>query len=362
MSGQRHALILPLRLYYSLSTLLTLGGSCLLSSLLVCFLDHFTGLAQNLSLALTVCSAFTLLLGGIALAWDARRYIRPAEDVSRAAARVANGDFSVRVPVPDRGIAIAEAVSLIEHFNGMSRELEGMARMQKAFIANVSHEFKTPLSSIQGFTEILLDGGLDARDEQSYLALIHKEVQRLARLSENILRLSRLDAQNIVCRHERICVDEQIRRCLILLSEKCADKELLLDIDLEPMSIISDPDLLEQIWLNLIDNAQKYAKPHTSLHITGKMRDAAIYVSIRDEGPGISEEKIPHIWERFYQCEESHKEQGHGLGLSIVHSVVNFLGGTIVCKSTVGCGTEMIVEIPAVNESCKGHIDVTKGV
>ena len=165
-------------------------------------------------------------------------------------------------------------------------------------------------------------------------------------MSENILRLSRLDTQASATRHEPVAVDEQIRRCLILLTEKFADKETALDIQLESMTISSDPDLLEQLWLNLLDNALKYAPPGKPLHICGKVTEGAIVVSIRDEGMGIPLEKQPHIWDRFYQCEESHREHGHGLGLPIVRGVVNILGGSIECHSIVGQGTEMRVTLP----------------
>ena len=244
---RKRRIVLPVRLHFALSTLLTLGASLLLSSVAVYMLARFTGIAQNLPLAHIFCSVLTLLLGGLALAWVAGCYIRPAKAVAHAAGRVAGGDFTVRVPLSEGRIGIVEADTLIEDFNRMVRELEGMERMQKDFMGNVSHEFKTPLSSIMGFTEILMEDSLEARERQEYLGLVHREAQRLSRLSDNILRLSRLDAQNIVARHESIAVDEQIRRCLILLAEKFSDRELALDVRLEHMRIESDPDLLEQI-------------------------------------------------------------------------------------------------------------------
>lgn len=340
-------LVLPVRLHFALTSLLTLGASCVVSGLLVYLLDRMTGMGQNLPLAHILCSVLTVVISGLALAWEAGWYGRPAKAVVEAAGRVAAGDFSVRIPMPNWRIGIAEAHSLIAHFNRMARELEGMERMQKDFMGNVSHEFKTPLSSLIGFAEMLMEGGLDAREQQEYLVLMHREAQRLSRLSENILYLSRLDAQRITTKHVPIAVDEQIRRCLILLAEKLTNTRLSLDIRLEAMSIESDPDLLEQIWLNLLDNALKYAPPDTTLHISGTMAQSSIIVAIRDEGCGIPPEKQPYIWNRFYQCEESHKEHGHGLGLAIVKCVLDVLGGSIACHSAEGQGTEMIVTLPA---------------
>ncbi|MBQ9407615.1 MAG: HAMP domain-containing histidine kinase [Desulfovibrio sp.] len=343
---RRGNIVLPLRLHLALATVLTLTASSLVSLTVLFMLDQITGLGRDLTMAHVLFSALTLLLSGIALAWEAGRYIRPAQAVVDAAARVAAGDFSVRIPLPQWSIGIAEARSLIQNFNCMTQELERMARVEKDFTSNVSHEIKTPLSSIIGFAEILMEDGIGPQERQQYLALMHKEAQRLSRLAENILRLSRLDAQNILTRRECIAVDEQIRRCLILLWEKHAEKNIVLDMQMEQMSIESDPDLLEQLWLNLLENALKYSPAGKTLHVCAKATEESISVSIRDEGQGIPVDKQPYIWERFYQCEESHKEQGHGLGLSIVKSVTQVLGGAIACHSVVGRGTDMRVTLP----------------
>ena len=339
-------IVLPVRLHFALSALLILCLSALLSGLFISLLASFTSIAHNMFLAHLLYSVCTFIVSGLALAWVAGYYLFPAKVVADAAGRVAAGDFSVRIALPNWRIGIAEANSLIIDFNRMAGELAGMARMQKDFMGNVSHEFKTPLSSIIGFTEILLEGNIAPKERQEYLSLVYQEAQRLSRLSENTLRLSKLDAQNIILRQEVIAVDEQIRRCLILLTEKFADKELSLDIQLAPMQIKSDADLLEQIWLNLIDNALKYSPTGSMLHITGKMADSCIIVSIRDEGIGIPKDKQKHIWNRFYQCDESHKAHGHGLGLAIVKCAIDSLGGKIKCLSSVGIGTEMLVTLP----------------
>ena len=337
-------IVMPLRLYHVLSTILILGASCLLSSILVYALGSFSDTLQSMPVAFAVCSVLTMALGSIGLVQDARRYIRPAKDVMAAAARVSAGDFTVQIPMPKWRIGIAEGELLIENFNRMTQELRSMERMQKDFMGSASHEFKTPLSSIIGFTELLMDGGIDEKEQREYLTLVHEEARRLSRLSENILRLSRLDAQAIV-HQELVDVDEQIRRCLILLTEKFSDKEQALDIQLEEIAIRGDADLLEQLWLNLIDNALKYSSSGKTLHIMGKTEKDTVVVNIR-EGIGIPPEKQERIWDRFYQCEESHKEQGHGLGLSIVKRIVELLGGSIECHSKVGQGTEMRVKLP----------------
>lgn len=338
--------ILPLRLYHSLTTLLTLAFCCGVSSLLVYLLDSIAGLALELPAALIICSLLTVVSGALLLAWEAGYYIRPAQAVAEATKRVAKGDFGVRVPRPETYIGTEESYVLIENFNRMAKELQSIDHMQKGFTGSVSHEFKTPLSSIVGFSEILLEDGLSEGERREYTGLVYEEALRLSRLAENLLRLSRLDAQAIVMRHEEIAVDEQIRQCVILLAERWEAKGIAFAMDLPSMQIEGDPDLTKQVWLNLIDNAVKYSGEDSSIHISGRLAPHSICVRIRDEGIGIPEEKQARIFERFYQCDESHRERGHGLGLSIVKRIMELLGGQIECQSQPGKGTEMVVALP----------------
>ena len=339
-------LVLPLRLYHSLTTLLTLALCCGVSSLLVYLLDSLTGLQLELPVALISCSLLTIVSGALLLAWEAGFYIRPAQSVAEATGHIAKGDFAVRVPQPENLVSTEEGVQLIANFNRMAKELQSIDHMQKGFTGSVSHEFKTPLSSIVGFSEILLEGGLSEEERREYTGLVHEEALRLSRLAENLLRLSRLDAQAIVMRHENIAVDEQIRQCVILLAERWETKDISFSLDLPALMIESDPDMTKQVWLNLIDNAVKYSEAGSTIHITGELIASSICVRIRDEGIGIPADKQAHIFERFYQCDESHQEKGHGLGLSIVKRILELLGGQIDCRSQLGKGTEMVVALP----------------
>jgi signal transduction histidine kinase len=338
--------VLPLRLYHSLTTLLTLALCCGVSSLFVYLLDSLTGLQLELPAALIICSLLTIVSGALLLAWEAGFYIRPAQSVVEATGRIAKGDFAVRVPQPENLVSTEEGVQLIANFNRMAKELQSIDHMQKGFTGSVSHEFKTPLSSIVGFSEILLEGGLSEEERREYTGLVHEEALRLSRLAENLLRLSRLDAQAIVMRHENIAVDEQIRQCVILLAERWETKDISFSLDLPMLSIESDPDMTKQVWLNLIDNAVKYSAKGSTIQITGESAPGSICVHIKDEGIGIPADKQEHIFERFYQCDESHQEKGHGLGLSIVKRILELLGGQIACQSQSGQGTEMIVALP----------------
>lgn len=193
---------------------------------------------------------------------------------------------------------------------------------------------------------MLLDGGLSEEEQKEYLSYIHQESQRLSRMSENMLHMSRLDHQNIVDLSQEVKVDEQIRRCIILLGEKWQDMDIQYELQLEPCSIVSNYDLLFQLWTNLIDIAIKHSEQTCTIWITTKIIDNSLHFSIKDEGIGISREKLSKIYDKFYQCDESHKRQGNGLGLSIVKRIIEILKGTILCESEVGVGTTMTVIFP----------------
>ena len=191
-----------------------------------------------------------------------------------------------------------------------------------------------------------MEGGISEDERREYTMLVHDEALRLSRLADNLLRLSHLDAQAIVMRHEPISVDEQVRQCIILLADRWEEKSISFDVDLPPMQIEGDPDMTKQVWLNLIDNAVKYSDDGKAIHISGQIFPDSVCVRIHDEGIGIPKDKQERIFERFYQCDESHQEKGHGLGLSIVKRILELLGGQIGCTSEPGKGTEMAVALP----------------
>ena len=344
----------PLRIYFAIVSIVTLCTACLLSCGLVIlgtvFLYHGElTIPVVIFLCLLVCT-LTMVIGGVALYYGTAYFTKPIEEVNRAVNQIAKGDFEVRVSRSRQNSKDAAYVHELDELkanvNRMGAELAGMNYMRKDFVSNVSHEIKTPVSAMMGFAEILLEDDTLSEEQREQLTLIHDEAARVSRLCENMLRMSRLENQELVTRHEQVSVDEQIRKCVILLSEKREGQEQEFDLNLPPMPINSDPDLLQQIWINLIDNAMKYSQPGTVIHILGRSDAHGITVSVRDEGIGIPPEKQSHIFDAFYQCEESHKKDGNGLGLSIVERIIELLNGSIECRSVEGEGTEMLVKVP----------------
>ena len=309
-----------------------------------------------LFMCLVTCG-ITIILSGVAL-WHSASYVtNPIDEISKGVQKVADGDFTVQLSFQNthtkrkKELYSDEIAVMASNFNKMTRELNGMDYMRKDFMSNVSHEIKTPVAAIAGFSEMLLDGGLSEQEKKEYLSYIYQESQRLSRMSENMLHMSRLDHQNIVDLKQKVKVDEQIRRCIITLDEKWQDKEIQYELQLEQCSIESNYDLLFQLWTNLIDNAIKYSEPKCTIWITTKMVDEFLHFSVKDEGIGISREKLTNIYDKFYQCDVSHKRQGNGLGLAIVKRIIELLQGTISCESEQGVGTTMTVVLPIHTKS-----------
>ena len=355
-NAQKRKLRLSLRIKLAAASILTLCIACCFSCFLVVMGFYFiydepiTGKIAVL-MCLIVC-ALTMLVGGVILWHEALYITNPIKRISEGVQKVADGDFTAQIEYVKRNKKLQENFytdeidELANNFNKMVQELNGMDYMRKDFMSNVSHEIKTPVAAITGFSEILMDGGLQEEEQKEYLSYLNQEALRLSRLSENMLRMSRLDHQYIVEKKLSVQVDEQIRRCIILLGEKWSEKNIDFDIRLESCSILSDYDLLFQVWTNLIDNAIKYSHQEGTVHITSRLEQGMLVVKITDEGIGIAPEKRSKIYDKFYQCDESHKKQGSGLGLSIVKRILDLLQGSIECESSEEKGTTMIVRIP----------------
>ena len=343
-----------LRKYIAIVSILTFISACIISTLVTIGTVKIFYRGRITHEVMVVICIFILVLALI-IAWfslwiGAGHLTKPLIDVSNTVKQVAEGNFKVNIKRRNTTDCeyeyINEVDELAKNVNKMVAELDGMDYMRKDFMSNVSHEIKTPIAAITGFTEILLDDNIDENERQEYLKVINKESMRISRLCENMLHMSRLDSQVIVSSMQKIRLDEQLRKCIILLTEKWSDKEIDFSIDLEEVSILSDSAMLQQVWINLIDNAIKYSRENCKIDISVKsFNDKSVVVSISDNGIGIEEEKIHKVFDKFYQCEESHKKSGSGLGLSISKRIIELLNGTIECRSKKDFGTTMVVTL-----------------
>lgn len=254
---------------------------------------------------------------------------------------VAKGDFAVRVPILfDK--PKSEMDFLTVNFNKMLVEISSLENMRNNFIADVSHEIKTPLSVIQGYADLLQDKNLPADKRAEYTYRLSKAIESLTSLVTNILKLNKIENQGIV-QKEEFLLDEQIRCCILAFEEKIDEKNLQLNIDLDEIKITSDKALLEIVWNNIISNAIKYTGFNGTIDVELKSKNNKTIVKISDNGCGMSQETLAHCFEKFYQGDASHSQEGNGLGLALVKQVINLLDGEITVDSSLQKGTQFSI-------------------
>ena len=268
--------------------------------------------------------------------------LKPLRRVIDATNRLAGGDFSVRLKLPPT----SSFTELANSFNRMAEELGGIEMLRSDFVDNFSHEFKTPIVSIKGFAEELKHDDLTKEQRNEYLDIIISESTRLASLATNVLNLSRVEKQTILTNRTRFDLTEQVRRCVLLFENKWEQRRLNFTVELDEVSVFGDEELLNQVWLNLIDNAVKFTPEGGCVDIRLTKADSIARFAIRDDGYGIPEEAQKHIFDKFFQGDPSRTVSGNGLGLSIAKRIVALHGGSIACESQEGIGTEFIVELP----------------
>ena len=292
-------------------------------------------------------SAFMIYLGfGFA---NYNFYVKPMRTVAQAARKVAEGDFSVRLEEAPEGGEKNEFSVLAEDFNIMVRELAGMETMRGDFISNVSHELKSPLAVISSSAASMGDGTLTAEQREEYRRSILAAAERLNGLVTNILKLNKLENQEIYPAAQRYALDEQMREAVLALEPLWDAKELELDIDLEELSVEADADLLELVWNNLLSNAIKFSHPGGLLRVMLRREGERAAVTVQDTGCGMDEETRKHIFEKFYQGDASRACQGNGLGLALVKRVLDIVGGEISVQSSPGEGSAFTVRLPLEN-------------
>lgn len=269
------------------------------------------------------------------------------EPIIEALGRIAQGDFKVRL---NSTIEVNPFTSeLAKSVNQMAEELNQMEHMRQEFISNVSHEIQSPLTSIRGFAGALHHEHLSAEEKQHYLNIIEMESIRLSRITDNMLKLASLDAEQVKIEVQSYRLDKQIRALILVCEPLWTSKAIEIDVALEELDILADEDLLGQVWSNLLHNSIKFTPTGGKIHVEVKRSDNQIECQITDTGRGISTAEQVHVFERFYKADTARKRdhEGSGLGLTIVKKIVEMHQGTIRIASQPGAGTTMIVSLPA---------------
>jgi two-component system, OmpR family, phosphate regulon sensor histidine kinase PhoR len=267
----------------------------------------------------------------------------------RAMEQIARGDFSVRVEHPHTHYPDDPIGKLFKGVNDMALELKQMETMRQEFISNVSHEIQSPLTSIRGFARALQNDALSPTDRLHYLNIIETESMRLSKLSDNLLALAALDAENRTFDPQPYRLDKQIRSLILACEPQWTSKAIEMDVSFEEVTITADEDLLGQVWNNLLYNSIKFTPQDGRVCVDLYQQDGIIAFGITDTGIGISEDDQAHIFERFYKADKSRTRSnsgGSGLGLSIAQKIIEMHHGTIAVTSKPGEGTTFSVSLP----------------
>ena len=285
----------------------------------------------------------SLLIGTVIALYVGRLIVRPVQNISEAFDELSAGNFDVKVPENEK---LREIREMAQHFNAMTYDLSHIETLRSDFVANVSHEFKTPIAAIEGYATLLQNHSLSQEKHDHYVEKILENSRRLSNLSGNVLTLSKLENQEIVSGKSEFRLDEQLRKSILLLESKWTEKNIEFDMELPTINYYGSEPLLSQVWVNLLDNAIKHSPVGGVIHIGIRQTDSLLIVTITDHGDGMSEEVQKHMFEKFYQGDSSHKAEGNGLGLALVKRIVELCKGTIEVESSPGNGAAFSVALP----------------
>ncbi|WP_141505519.1 sensor histidine kinase [Paenibacillus luteus] len=286
---------------------------------------------------------FTFIISLLLIVVLSRLIVKPVNQLTSATKQMVAGDFNAGLELSRKD----EIGELARNFSVMTQAIKQLDQMRQEFVANVSHEFQTPLTSMQGLARAALDKETTAEQKENYLTIIEKESKRLSGLSKQLLTLAALDKEQKPLRKSSYRLDEQIREILITLEWQWTEKELQLELDLPDTVIHADQQLLHEVWLNLLANSIKFSDSGQTIRIT-ITGGQTIVLEIRDEGIGIPEADLPFIFDRFYKSSKTRdlSSAGSGLGLSIVHKLVSLHQGSIKVESRPEAGTSVMVQLP----------------
>lgn len=286
-------------------------------------------------------SAFALIGSGVVSYYTAYRVINPFIEMNHAVQCYSRGDFSTRIPVDGKD----EAAQLGKSLNEMAEQLRGLEETRRSFVANVSHELRSPLTSMKGFLEAMQDGTIPPENFPEYIEIVLNETRRMVTLVNDLLDLARIESGTIQLNFEVFDVNELIRRTLLTFEARLVENEMEMEVRFaqEQCAVYADPTQIGQVLRNLIDNAIKYSPKGRSLFVSTYSMRKTVYVTVRDTGIGIPQEDVPHVFDRFYKVEKAHTptpQMGSGLGLSIVKRIIESHGQSITVRSARGRGTQ----------------------
>ena len=333
---------------FSLRTRMIIAvGVIVLASILIYFgiaklLEWLLPFSTSIPLLIQL-NIFSLVIALIATHFLSKMFFDPIKELREGMQKIADGNFDTRLETKSTSDEIQEVFA---GFNMMAQELGSTEILQTDFVSNVSHEFKTPINAIEGYTMLLQSTENIDETENEYIEKILFNTRRLSSLVSNILLLSKLENQSIQTHREKYALDEQIREDILALESLWEPKDIEFDVDLDAVRFYGNKNVLHHVWSNLLSNAIKFSPNGGTIKMRLYIENEKIVFLIEDNGPGLSEEAKKHLFDKFYQADTSHKEEGNGLGLALVKNIVSICDGEISAENLDVGGCRFTVTLP----------------
>ena len=334
--GLKTRLVVFVTLEIEVCILIALGVDALLA--------HYVRLPFDVPLILELLTV-SLLIGVLVTSQLSRYFFNPIKKLGQAMDRVADGDFTVEL---DTGAGAQEIQEIYSGFNLMTNELRATEILQLDFVSNASHEFKTPISAIEGYAALLSSCDDLTEEHREYIDKIIFNTRRLSSLTGSILLLSKLENQEIPTNRSEFLVDEQIRHSLVALESQWDSKDIGLDVELCEAKYYGNELLMRHVWDNLISNALKFSPEGGTVRLRLSKKLTKIVFTVEDEGPGIPEEALHHIFDKFYQADSAHKQEGNGLGLALVDKILKLEKGSVAVENVETGGCRFTVSLKTI--------------
>ena len=283
-----------------------------------------------------------LLVGILVTSQLSKYFFNPIKKLRGAMDQVAEGDFSVRL---DDKSTSKEIMEIYTGFNLMAHELSATEILQSDFVSNVSHEFKTPINAIEGYSTLLQDSDNLDENQREYVEKILLNTQRLSSRVGSVLLLSKLENQQIPSHQTQYRLDEQIRQSVVALEPAWEQKDIEFDLELERVSYLGNEPMMRHVWDNLISNAIKFSPAGSTVKLQLTKKPKKLIFTIEDQGPGLTQEAQKHIFDKFFQADNSHKQEGNGLGLALVKRILTIEQGQITAENLPQGGCRFTVTL-----------------
>ncbi len=283
-----------------------------------------------------------LFIGVLVTSLLSKFFFDPIKKLRQAMERVAEGDFSVRL---EEKSSSKEIMEIYTGFNLMTHELSATEILQTDFVSNVSHELKTPINAIEGYSTLLQDSENLSGDQQEYVEKILFNTRRLSSLAGSILLLSKLENQQIPTNQTDYRLDEQIRQSIVALEGAWVSKDIELDVEMDAVSYLGNEPMMRHVWDNLIGNAIKFSPAGSLITIRLQKERQELVFTVEDQGPGLTEEAQKHLFDKFYQADSSHRQEGNGLGLALVKRILTIEKGQVTAQNLPEGGCRFIVKL-----------------